>query len=114
MVVYEWTDAEIDLVFHALADPTRRSIVTRVIEREQSVSALATQYLMSFAAIQKHVAVLERAHLVTKQRRGREQIVQPKPETLARAGRLLDSYEEIWRHRVSRIENILNEPEREE
>ncbi len=114
MVVCELTDAEIDLVFHALADSTRRSIVTRVIDREQSVTALAGQYLMSFAAIQKHVAVLERAHLVTKQRRGREQIVHGNPDMVARAARLLDSYEQIWRDRSSRIDAILNEPPRKE
>ena len=109
MVVYELTDAEVDLVFHALADSTRRSIVTRVIDREQSVSSLASHYLVSFAAIQKHVAVLERAALVTKQRRGREQIVQANPETLARAARLLDSYEQIWRNRTRRIDDILKQ-----
>jgi DNA-binding transcriptional ArsR family regulator len=114
MVVYELTDAEIDLVFHALADSTRRSIVTRVIDREQSVTALAGQYLMSFAAIQKHVAVLERAALVTKQRRGREQIVRGNPVTIARAGRLLDSYEQLWRDRAAQIDNLLREPNRKD
>ncbi|MBG6055865.1 DNA-binding transcriptional ArsR family regulator [Salinibacterium sp. CAN_S4] len=110
MVVIELTDAEIDLVFHALADSTRRSIVTRVIDHEQSVSALASQYLMSFAAIQKHVAVLERASLVTKQRRGRERIVHGNPDMLAAAARLLDSYEQLWRERITRIDDILREP----
>ena len=103
------TDAEIDLVFGALADSTRRSIIARVIVAEQSVSTLASQYVMTFAAIQKHVAVLERASLVRKQRRGREQIVHGNPETLARAARLLDSYEEIWRQRTQRIDDILAE-----
>jgi len=75
MVVQELSDAEIDRIFHALADSTRRDIVTRAIKREQSVTALAQAYAMSFAAVQKHVAVLERAALVTKERRGRQQIV---------------------------------------
>lgn len=114
MVVDKLTDDEIDLVFHALADSTRRSIITRVIVAEQSVSALARQYMVSFAAIQKHVAVLERASLVTKQRRGREQLVQGNPDTLARAARLLDSYEEIWRRRTRRIDDILAEEETNE
>ena len=108
------TDAEIDLVFHALADSTRRSIVTRVIAREQSVTALAREYLMSFAAIQKHVAVLERASLVTKQRRGREQIVHGNPAMIASAALLLDSYEQLWRDRATQIDNILTEPNRKE
>ena len=105
----ELTDAEVDRIFQALADSTRRDIVRRVLEREQSVSELAERYTMSFAAVQKHVAVLERASLVTKQRRGREQLVHGNPEALRRAAQLLDRYEELWRHRVGRIEGILDD-----
>lgn len=109
MVVDELAEADIDRVFHALADATRRDILARVIRDEQSVSALARLYPMSFAAVQKHVAVLERASLVSKQRRGREQLVHAEVTALQRAARLLDAYEEIWRHRASRIEQILTE-----
>jgi DNA-binding transcriptional ArsR family regulator len=101
------SDAEVDLIFHALADATRRDIVTRVLEREQSVSTLAERYAMSFAAVQKHIAVLERASLVAKVRRGREQIVHGDPATLRRATRLLAAWEEIWIQRVSRMDDIL-------
>ena len=107
MVVNELSDDDVDLLFHALADATRRDIVARVLQREQSVSALAVGYAMSFAAIQKHVAVLERARLVHKERRGREQIVHAVPESLDRAAKLLDEYEKLWRDRVSRIDQIL-------
>ncbi len=107
MVVDKLSDSEVDLVFHALADATRRDIVERVLRREQSVSALAAAYAMSFAAIQKHVAVLERASLVRKERRGREQIVHPNPEAMRRAARLLDEYESIWRGRISRLDQML-------
>jgi DNA-binding transcriptional ArsR family regulator len=103
----ELTDAEVDRVFQALADSTRRDIVRRVLEREQSVSELAGRYAMSFAAVQKHVAVLERASLVTKQRRGRLQLVLGSPQALRTAALLLDSYEELWRQRVARIDGIL-------
>ena len=103
------TDDEVDRIFQALAASTRRDIISRVIESEQSVSELAERYDMSFAAVQKHVAVLERASLVSKQRRGREQIVQGNPETLRRAARLLDRYEELWRQRAQRIEDLLSE-----
>lgn len=109
MVVRELSDAEVDLIFHALADATRRDIVTRVILREQSVSALAAAYAMSFAAVQKHVAVLERAALVSKERRGREQIVRGNLETVREAGALLERYEHLWRRRAGRIADILNE-----
>jgi DNA-binding transcriptional ArsR family regulator len=103
----ELSDAEVDRIFAALADSTRRDIVRRVLQREQSVSELAERYAMSFAAVQKHVAVLERASLVTKQRRGREQLVHGNPEALRRAALLLDQYEGLWRDRVSRIDEIL-------
>ncbi|HWS57582.1 MAG TPA: metalloregulator ArsR/SmtB family transcription factor [Actinotalea sp.] len=107
MVVQQVDDAEVDRLFAALADATRRDIVTRVLHREASVSALARHYEMSFAAVQKHVAVLERAHLVSKQRRGREQIVRGDVETVRTAQRLLEQYEEIWRGRLDRIDSIL-------
>ena len=109
VVEHELTDDEVDRLFQALADATRRDIVTRVLRQEQSVSALAGHYAMSFAAVQKHVAVLERAALVTKQRRGREQVVHAAPDTLRRAARLLESYEELWRGRARRIDDLLAE-----
>lgn len=99
-----------DRVFAALADATRRDIVRRVICHEASVSALAQTYEMSFAAVQKHVAVLERAHLVTKERRGRLAVVHPDLGTLATAARLLDSYEALWRDRIGRMEDLLTPP----
>jgi DNA-binding transcriptional ArsR family regulator len=103
------SDAEVDRLFHALADTTRRDIVTRVIQQEQSVSGLAQKYAMSFAAVQKHVAVLERCALVSKERRGREQIVRGNLDTVRRAIRLLDAYEAIWRQRAERIDDLLAE-----
>jgi DNA-binding transcriptional ArsR family regulator len=99
----------LDRLFQALADATRRDIVARVLTGEYSVSALAAEYAMSFAAVQKHVAVLERASLVTKEKRGREQMVRIHLEGLRRARRLLDDYEEIWQQRVARIDDILAE-----
>ena len=81
----------------------------RVTAGEYSVSRLAEHYAMSFAAVQKHVAVLERASLVTKEKRGREQIVRAHHDGLQRARRLLDEYETIWRQRADRIADILAE-----
>jgi DNA-binding transcriptional ArsR family regulator len=109
MVVDKLQDDEVDRLFQALADATRRDIVARVLVEEHSVSGLARHYEMSFAAVQKHVAVLERASLVTKERRGREQMVRGEVEGVQRARRLLGDYENIWRQRVSRIEDILAE-----
>ncbi|MBK4347211.1 ArsR/SmtB family transcription factor [Lacisediminihabitans changchengi] len=109
MVVDRLDEAQIDRIFQALADATRRDIVARVIEREQSVSALAVGYAMSFAAVQKHVAVLELAMLVRKEKRGREQIVHGNREALRRAARLLDAYEDLWKQRISSIDALLKE-----
>jgi DNA-binding transcriptional ArsR family regulator len=99
-----------DRVFHALADVTRRDIVVRTLEGEHSVSALARRYPMSFAAVQKHVAVLEEAGLVTKQRKGREQLVRGNVDTVRRASQLLDVLEAVWRGRVDRMSEILADP----
>ncbi len=100
---------EIDRVFHALADATRRDIVQRVLDGVWSVSALAREYPMSFAAVQKHVAVLERAELVTKERRGREQLVHPNLATVRRAARVLEGLEALWRERIVRFQSVLDD-----
>src|SRR6187455_2253042 len=107
MVVDQRDEETVDGLFHALADPTRRDIVRRCVAGESSVSGLADAYPMSFAAVQKHVAVLERSGLVTKRRRGREQLVEASPETLAEARRALDDLEEVWRGRVERMSELL-------
>ena len=96
-------------MFNALADPTRRDIVRRALVGEHSVSALARGYPMSVAAVQKHVAVLERAGLVHKERRGREQIVHTDIEAVRAAARLLDRIEELWRDRLDRFGALLDE-----
>ncbi len=96
-----------DLLFHALADATRRDIVRRTMDGSFSVSTLARDYPMSFAAVQKHVAVLERAGLVTKQRKGREHLVAGNPAALRAAHEALDRLEVLWRDRVSRMDDLL-------
>lgn len=103
------TDAEVDRIFRALADATRRDILSRTLTGEASVSTLATVYDMSFAAVQKHVAVLEGAGLVTKQRHGRERIVHGDPETIRKAQALLDRYEQLWRSRIAQLDDLLAE-----
>jgi DNA-binding transcriptional ArsR family regulator len=107
MVVDEIPNQAIDELFRALADPTRRDILRRCIAREPSVSQLAQAYPMSFAAVQKHVAVLERAGLVTKERRGREQLVHTDAGAVGRARQALDELETTWRGRVERMSDLL-------
>ena len=110
MVVEVLDPDTVDRMFAALADRTRRDIVTRVLQHEESVSSLAQRYEMSFAAVQKHVAVLERARLVTKQVHGRERLVRGNVDTIRAAARLLDQYEEIWHGRLARIDALLTDP----
>lgn len=107
MVVDALPDEQIDLLFHALADATRRDIVKRTIAGEHSVSDLAAGYAMSFAAVQKHVSVLERAGLVTKTQRGRERLVSTDIATINQATQLLDQFEELWRNRVNTMSELL-------
>jgi DNA-binding transcriptional ArsR family regulator len=98
-----------DRIFGALGDATRRDIVRRAVEGQEGVAELASHYPMSFAAVQKHVAVLERAGLVSKHRIGRRKIVRTNLEGLRVARRLLDRYEELWRERVERMDQLLSE-----
>ncbi|MBH5130443.1 metalloregulator ArsR/SmtB family transcription factor [Streptomyces sp. PU10] len=105
----EEAEAGTDRLFQALADTTRRDILRRCARDDLSVSRLADAYPMSFAAVQKHVAVLERAGLVAKERRGREQIVRADPDALDRARRALDGLEAAWRGRVERMSGLLAE-----
>jgi DNA-binding transcriptional ArsR family regulator len=114
MVVDQLSPPDTDRVFHALADSTRRDIVRTVLVREHSVSALARRYPMSFAAVQKHVAVLEQAGLVTKERRGRESLVRGAVERVREARNALDALEQLWRGRVEQMDRILAEDRRTE
>lgn len=105
------SDDDVDRLFQALAAATRRDILRRTIEREQSVSALAADYDVSFAAVQKHVGVLEAAGLIVKRAEGRERLVRADPAMIARARALLAQYEDLWRARIDRLDALLAEPD---
>ena len=107
MVVCQPSAQDLDQLFGALADATRRDILARVMDADASVSELAARYEMSFAAVQKHVAVLERAQLVTKRKDGRAQRVAGNPDAVRRANRLLTQFEERWLVRVARLDELL-------
>src|SRR5687768_15805080 len=109
MVVDLLSTPEIDRIFHALADATRRDIVRTVLVQPYSVSALARRYPMSVAAVQKHVTVLEECGLVTKQRQGRESLVRGDIDRVRDARGALDAFEQLWRHRVAQMDQILAE-----
>ena len=107
MVVSMPATFEPDLVFAALADATRRDIVLRALSGHEGVAELAGHYPMSFAAVQKHVAILERAGLVTKHRVGRRKLVRTDIEALRLARGLLDEYEALWRGRIDRMTDLI-------
>jgi DNA-binding transcriptional ArsR family regulator len=96
-----------DALFHALADRTRRDVLRRVLVGVHSVSALAANYDMSFAAVQKHVAVLERAGLLSKRRSGREQLAHGEVEAVRSVASMLVELEDLWRGRVARIDELI-------
>ena len=96
-----------DALFHAMADRTRRDILRRVLVEEHSVSALAASYDMSFASVQKHVAVLERANLLTKRRNGREQLAHGEVEVVRSMVSMLNELEDLWRGHIARIDDLL-------
>lgn len=103
------SDGEVDRIFRALADATRRDILRRTLAEEATVSQLAAAYAMSFAAVQKHVAVLEEAGLVIKRAEGRERRVRGNPDAVRRAQDLLSAYEAIWRGRIERLDALFAE-----
>jgi DNA-binding transcriptional ArsR family regulator len=109
VVQSDLTDDDVNRIFRALADATRRDIVRRTLVAEVSVSQLAAAYAMSFAAVQKHVAVLEEAKLVTKEPRGRERMVRGEPARIRQAQLLLDQFELLWRSRIDRLDILLDE-----
>ena len=105
------TTLEPDRIFAALADATRRDIVLRALAGREGVAELAEHYPMSFAAVQKHVAVLERAGLITKERRGRRKVVRTHVEGLRLARSVLDQYEDLWRSRIARMNDLITSSE---
>jgi DNA-binding transcriptional ArsR family regulator len=111
---FDLSDDEVDRIFRALADATRRDILRRILVEDATVSQLAAPYDMSFAAVQKHVAVLEGAGLVTKRPQGRERIVRGNPEAIQRAQALLGRFEQIWRRRIDRLDALLADDGRPE
>ncbi len=111
MQVMPLQPAVVDRVLGALADATRRDILRRAMAGEEGVAELAAHYPMSFAAVQKHIAILEGAGLVTKARTGRRKVVRTEMQGLQVARRLLDQYEELWRGRIDRMTSLLNDME---
>jgi DNA-binding transcriptional ArsR family regulator len=108
MVVFmQVAPPDFDRMFGALADHTRRDVVRRAINADEGIVELASHYPMSFAAVQKHIAILERAGLITKERVGRRKVVRTNLDRLRIVRRLLDQYEELWRGRIDRMGELI-------
>jgi DNA-binding transcriptional ArsR family regulator len=99
----------LDTIFHSLADPTRRDILRRVCEAEHTITELAEKYDISFAAVAKHLRVLEKAQLVHKRKQGKQQLVLANPATVDVATKHLQQYEAIWNERFNALEEMLKE-----
>ena len=105
----ECTWQQYDSMFDALGDKTRRDILWRVSQCELSISEIAARYSLTFAAISKHIKVLEKASLVRKRRDGKEQIVSANKQTVGIATDYLKQYEKLWSDRFDRLETVLKE-----
>lgn len=103
--------SELDLIFGSLADPIRREILSLVAHCELSVSELVSQFSVSFAAISKHLKVLEQANLIIKRKEGRKYMVSLAPGALKSADEYLEQYRQMWQSRFDKMERLLNEGE---
>ncbi|HET9721556.1 MAG TPA: metalloregulator ArsR/SmtB family transcription factor [Candidatus Saccharimonadales bacterium] len=100
---------ELDSIFGALADPTRRDILRRVARNQLSISQIAQDYNLTFAAVSKHLIVLEKAKLIIKNKVGRRQFVRAYPAGLKDADDYLEFYRQIWENRLDSLGQYLNE-----
>lgn len=98
---------ELDQVFMSLADSTRRDILARVLKAPRSIKELALAYSMSFAAVAKHVGILEAAGLILKTKQGQKRIISANPETIAAATHELQRFEALWNDRFDRLDTLL-------
>ncbi len=100
---------QLDLIFSSLSDPTRRDILQRVARAEHTVGELAHCYDLTFAAISKHLKVLEKARLVIKRREGKKQMVSLAPDALRSADEYLEQYRLQWQQRFNKLDSLLKE-----
>lgn len=104
-------NSNLDMIFDSLSDPTRRDILERVMGNELTVGEIALPYDMSLAAVSKHLKILQRAKLIVKRRRGKQQLVQAQPQAASEAVDYLQHYRELWNQRFDALEELLKEGE---
>jgi DNA-binding transcriptional ArsR family regulator len=103
----------LDTVFSSLSDGKRRDILRRLINQELSIGEIAKPYDITFAAVSKHLKVLEKAQLIIKRRRGKEQIVQLSPQALKNAAEYLENYQLLWDERFQNLDKLLKQMQEE-
>jgi DNA-binding transcriptional ArsR family regulator len=106
--------ADLDLLFGALADSTRRAIVDRLSMGEATVTELAAPFSISLPAISRHLKVLEHAKLITRSHEGRWRSARLEPESLETAAQWISRYERLWAERLDRLDNHLAEVQEKE
>lgn len=99
----------LDATFAALADPTRRAILARLLQGDASVTELATPFAISQPAVSKHLKVLERAGLVSRARDAQRRPVKAEPKPLAEAAGWLETYRRLLERRFERLDALLEE-----
>lgn len=98
----------LDAIFGSLADPIRRDILRRVSRKEMTITDVAEPYDVTFAAVSKHLKVLEKAKLIIKRKQGREQVVALAPAAIKDAAQYLKAYEKLWNNRLDSLEKYLS------
>ena len=104
-----YSNHQLDNVFHSLADPTRRDIIRRVSSSELSVGQLVVAYDISFPAITKHLKVLESSNLIIKRKEGRNHFISLNPQTLKQVDTYLERYRLMWEQRYYKLDQLLQE-----
>ena len=100
---------QMNSVFHALGDATRRQMLRDLTRGERTVSELAEPFAMSLAAASKHIKVLEGAGLIRREVRGRTHLCRLEPGPLASAHEWLGFYERFWTSRLDLLEQLLRD-----
>jgi len=106
----EQSNSDLDRVFHALADRTRRTLLHTISQSRLSVGELAAPYAMSLAAVSKHLDVLERAALIRRERQGKSRMVSLNPRPLEAAEQWMAFYNQFWSNGLDRLQATLETP----
>jgi DNA-binding transcriptional ArsR family regulator len=98
---------QLDSIFASLSDPIRRDILSRVSHAELSISDLVAEYTISFAAVSKHLKIMERAKLIVKRKEGKKQMVSIAPDALRSADEYLEQYRRMWQSRYDKLDRVI-------